>query len=70
MPHACPHQLTRLSRLLQGTTAVFEFINTTPDFHPMHVHLVSFRILGHTPFDVAVYEDTGTLKYTGPLERE
>jgi spore coat protein A len=37
-----------------GTTEVWEFYNTTVDAHPMHMHLVDFRILDRQTF-------TGTL---------
>ena len=37
-----------------GTTEIWEFYNTTVDAHPIHMHLVDFRILDRQPF-------TGTL---------
>ena len=48
-----------------GSEELWEFINTTPDYHPMHMHLVAFTIEGFTPFDVAQYLATGDLVYTG-----
>lgn len=36
-----------------GETRVWQFINTTADAHPMHTHLVPFKILNRQPFDVA-----------------
>ncbi len=32
---------------------IWQFINTTGDAHPMHPHLVPFKILNRQPFDVA-----------------
>jgi spore coat protein A, manganese oxidase len=33
-----------------GDTEIWEFINTTADEHPMHIHLVHFQILEREPF--------------------
>ena len=38
------------------------YINMTGDTHPMHVHLVTFQVVGRTPFNVATYQ----AKYGGP----
>lgn len=32
-----------------GTTEVWEFENTTPQTHPIHMHLVTFRVIGRGP---------------------
>ncbi|MFE9096253.1 multicopper oxidase family protein [Streptomyces sp. NPDC007264] len=37
------------------TLEVWEFANTTPDTHPIHVHLVQFQVLGRQPFDARRY---------------
>jgi len=29
-----------------GTTEVWQFVNMTPDTHPMHMHLVKYQVLG------------------------
>lgn len=34
----------------QGTTEVWEFHNTTVDAHPIHLHLVDFRVVERQPF--------------------
>jgi FtsP/CotA-like multicopper oxidase with cupredoxin domain len=39
----------------QGTTEVWNLINLTADTHPIHLHLVQFRILERQRFDVAAY---------------
>ena len=31
------------------------FVNTTPDTHPMHIHLVTFKVMGRYDFDAAGY---------------
>ena len=33
------------------------FVNLTADTHPMHMHLVTFQVVGRTPFDVQAYEE-------------
>jgi spore coat protein A len=35
-----------------GTTEIWEFVNLTDDTHPMHLHLVRFRILDRRGIDV------------------
>ncbi|WP_338749294.1 multicopper oxidase [Bacillus sp. FJAT-52991] len=48
-----------------GTTEVWNLVNTTPDTHPIHVHLVQFQILERRPFNVQKFLDTGEVIYTG-----
>jgi spore coat protein A len=38
------------------------YINMTGDTHPMHTHLVTFQVIGRTPFDAEAYEAA----YGGP----
>jgi spore coat protein A, manganese oxidase len=40
-----------------GTVEDWVYVNLTPDTHPMHTHLVTFQVIGRTPFDVAAYEE-------------
>jgi spore coat protein A len=40
-----------------GTTETWDWINLTGDAHPMHVHLVSFQVLGRQPFDCEGYDE-------------
>lgn len=35
-----------------GSTEVWEFVNLTPDAHPMHIHLVQFQLLNHQILNV------------------
>jgi spore coat protein A len=39
-----------------GTVEDWAWVNMTPDTHPMHVHLVTFQVVGRTPFNVAAYQ--------------
>ena len=39
-----------------GTVEDWVYINMTGDTHPMHMHLVTFQVIGRTPFDVEAYE--------------
>ena len=45
-----------------GTIEDWVYINMTGDTHPMHSHLVTFEVIGRTPFDVEAYEEA----YGGP----
>ena len=40
----------------QGTTEVWNIVNITPDPHPIHIHLVNFRILSRTPLRTVEYQ--------------
>jgi spore coat protein A, manganese oxidase len=47
------------------STEVWEFINTTTDAHPMHVHLVRFQVINRQQFDLDLYMSTGEVKLIG-----
>ncbi len=47
---------------------VWNLINLTGGPHPIHVHLVQFKVLYRRPFNVELYETEGTIEFTGPLE--
>lgn len=49
-----------------GSTEIWRLINLTGDAHPMHIHLVQFRILDRQPFDEDKYDATGKVVFTGP----
>jgi spore coat protein A len=40
-----------------GAVEDWVFVNLTGDTHPMHMHLVTFQVVGRTPFDVEAYEE-------------
>jgi len=49
------------------TVEIWTLLNSTGDAHPIHIHLISFQIIGRRPFD-PVKLDRGQLVYTGPSE--
>lgn len=51
-----------------GSTEIWEFINTTEDTHPIHIHLVHFQVLDRTPFDDEDFIEFARLQFTGPAE--
>ncbi len=46
--------ITEMPRV--GTVEDWIYINMTGDTHPMHMHLATFQVIGHTPFDADAYE--------------
>jgi spore coat protein A len=40
-----------------GTVEDWVYVNVTGDTHPMHTHLVTFQVVGRTPFDAQAYEE-------------
>src|SRR5207244_8406207 len=40
-----------------GTVEDWVYINLTEDTHPIHNHLVTFQVVGRTPFDADAYQD-------------
>ncbi|EGD25528.1 multicopper oxidase domain-containing protein [Rhodococcus hoagii] len=46
----------------QGAVEQWDIVNVTPEPHPIHLHLVNFRVLGRQDFDVARY----TREYPAP----
>jgi spore coat protein A, manganese oxidase len=40
-----------------GAVEDWVYVNVTADTHPMHTHLVTFQVIGRTPFDVQAYEE-------------
>ncbi|MCD2107908.1 multicopper oxidase domain-containing protein [Rhodococcus erythropolis] len=40
----------------QGTVEQWDIVNTTPDPHPIHLHLVVFRVLGRAPLKTFEYQ--------------
>jgi spore coat protein A len=40
-----------------GTVEDWVYVNLTGDTHPMHMHLVTFQVVGRTPFDAEAYEE-------------
>ena len=40
-----------------GAVEDWVYVNLTADTHPMHMHLVTFQVIGRTPFDLQSYEE-------------
>ncbi len=40
---------------VEGTTEMWQLINTTMDAHPMHMHLVQFQLVNRQKFDIDAY---------------
>jgi spore coat protein A len=51
--HAPPTETPRA-----GSVEDWVYINLTGDTHPMHPHLVTFQVIGRTPFDAEAFEWT------------
>ncbi|WP_195964862.1 multicopper oxidase family protein [Clostridium cuniculi] len=53
------------------TIEVWNIINTFSDLnidHPIHLHLIQFKLISRTPFDVDIYNKTGIIVPTGDIE--
>jgi spore coat protein A len=50
---------------LLGTTEIWELLNLTEDPHPIHLHLVRFRILDRRPIDIEAQIYDKKVVYTG-----
>ena len=48
-----------------GTVEEWVYVNLTGDTHPMHSHLVTFQVVGRTPFDADAYEDPEQFRRDG-----
>lgn len=59
---------------IQDSIEIWNIINLTAFPHPIHIHLVQFKILHRRPFNVQKYINEGILEYTGdpqePFEYE
>ncbi|MCU0937304.1 MAG: multicopper oxidase domain-containing protein, partial [Gammaproteobacteria bacterium] len=54
-------------RPVQGTTEIWEFYNTTVDAHPMHLHLVDFRVIDRQNFTGVLTPKVNTDGSTGAI---
>ena len=52
-PYGDPHPVTETLRW--NSVEDWYFVNTTPDTHPMHTHLVTFKVIGRFNYDAAGY---------------
>lgn len=49
----------------EGTTEIWQIINTTADAHPMHLHLVQFQLVSRQPYNVSNYMKAYTASFPG-----
>jgi spore coat protein A, manganese oxidase len=54
---------TELPRV--GATELWELMDTTPDSHPIHVHLIQFQVLNRQSVDVTNYMNTWGAAFPG-----
>jgi len=47
-----------VERLIWQDVEDWYFVNTTPDTHPMHTHLFTFKVMGRYTFNAAAYAST------------
>ena len=52
-PYGDHHPVTE--KLTWNSVEDWYFVNTTPDTHPMHTHLFTFKVMGRYNYDVAGY---------------
>ncbi len=50
------------------TVEIWEFLNTTEDSHPIHLHMVRFQLLDRRSFDEPLYFAQRQVRYTGAAE--
>lgn len=49
----------------EGTTELWQIVNTTADAHPMHLHLVQFQLVSRQPYNVSNYLKAYTVAFPG-----
>lgn len=47
---------------------IWNLINTAPVSHPIHIHLIQFKILERQSFDVDLFNSEGIIQFTGDPE--
>ncbi|HXM54153.1 MAG TPA: multicopper oxidase domain-containing protein [Candidatus Dormibacteraeota bacterium] len=55
--------MTELPRV--GATELWELVDTTPDAHPIHIHLIQFQVLNRQSMDIDNYTNTWASKFPG-----
>jgi spore coat protein A, manganese oxidase len=55
--------MTELPRV--GATEVWEFLDTTPDSHPLHIHLIQFQVLNRQSVDAMNYVNAWAAEFPG-----
>src|SRR5690606_17676169 len=54
----------------QGTVEQWNIVNITPDPHPIHIHLVTFRVLDRTPLRTPEYQAAYPQPPAGKIGRD
>jgi FtsP/CotA-like multicopper oxidase with cupredoxin domain len=55
--------MTELPRV--GSTELWELVDTTPDAHPIHIHLIQFQVLSRQSMDITNYTAAWASKFPG-----
>ena len=55
--------MTELPRV--GATELWELVDTTPDAHPIHIHLIQFQVLNRQSIDITNFTNTWASKFPG-----
>jgi spore coat protein A len=64
---AGPGQFSKVTELpVEGTTELWQIINTTEDAHPIHLHLIQFQVVGHQAYDLDGYVNTYQSSFANP----
>ena len=50
-----------------GSTEIWEFVNLTPDAHPIHIHLIQFQVLNRQIYNVGAVVPDATPPLPNPL---
>jgi len=50
---------------VEGTTELWQIINTTADAHPIHLHLVQFQLVGRQAFNLHNYNKAYNKAFPG-----
>lgn len=62
--YSMPYEAPPTETPKQGAIEIWEVANLSGDTHPIHIHLVNFRVLGRQAFDPRSYR-RGSLLFTG-----
>lgn len=50
---------------VEGTTEIWQIINTTADAHPMHLHLVEFQLVSRQPYNISKFNKAYNTAFGG-----
>jgi len=52
---------------VEGTTELWQIINTTADAHPIHLHLVQFQLVSRQSFNLSKFMKSYNMTFTGGM---